>query len=266
MRSADGQEALEALVHLAAAEAHRHAVVELRAPRRRARRGAAPSGACRPRRGAPAAPGSASPPRPRCRPGRSSCGSSGGTKRASPANSSPRALSRPVLVPARHRALLGHGHREAARPAALHASRASTQGSGRSARLHLVEIDADEAGAVQVRAHDLLDVERRDALEAAVDADALDRLVEQQQQRGAGRDGAEHAARDRAQPAPGERRQLPARARLWRVATVAAARGSAWRAHQAGLEHAPDQLVEVDAGGARRHRHQAVARSCRERC
>ena len=29
-------------------------------------------------------------------------------------------------------------------------------------------------------------------------------------------------------------------------------------AHQAGLEHAPHQFVEIDAGRARRHRHQAV--------
>src|SRR5579862_106286 len=101
-----------------------------------------------------------------------------------------------LLTPARRRGLLDDQHVEPARPGALHAHRIDPR-QGVNGAPHRRQVHRQQARAVHLRLHHPLDVHRSHALEAALDRDRLDRLIEGPGDRTAGdRDGREHAQRD----------------------------------------------------------------------
>jgi hypothetical protein len=118
-----------------------------------------------------------------------------------------------VRAPAGGRHLLRDHDLQAARPGALHAGGVDPGQLLDRARTAL-EVDRDQAGAAHPRLDGLLDVHRRDALEAALHRDALDRLVERpDHDRDAGAEDRE-AGHRRRDPPPVDRRQAPARLAL----------------------------------------------------
>src|SRR5271170_2387169 len=114
------------------------------------------------------------------------------------------------LVPARHCQLLGDVHAQAARPDALHAGLVDPR-ERMQAATHLIEVDSDQACAMEPRADRLFNVDRGDVLQAAVDLDVLDRLIDDDQHRPAGECRASHARRGQRERPP--RQRLPAQQR-----------------------------------------------------
>src|SRR5712672_305252 len=126
------------------------------------------------------------------------------------------------FVPARDRLLLGNAHQQAPRPAALHRRRIDP-GQHAERAAHLIEMHAQEPSAVQLLAHRLFDIERREVLELPLDLDVLDRLVAKQRQSGAAGQHCQQAGADQSEAPPRELRQLPALARALAASMVAAA-------------------------------------------
>ena len=74
---------------------------------------------------------------------------------------------------------------------------------------------------MQLRPHGFFHILRGQVLELPIDADALDRLVHEQQETCGEHDGAEHRTGDGTDPLPRELRELPALASLGAAAHVA---------------------------------------------
>src|SRR5579863_352368 len=149
-----------------------------------------------------------------------------------------------ALAPARRRGLLDHQHREPARPGALDAHRIDPR-QGVDGAAHRGEIHRQEPRVVQLRLHHALHVHRGDALEAPLHRHRLDRLIERPHHACGGERGERDERRGDAERAIVESRQPQAAPRLARLAAVAGA----------ALEH----LQPLPAAGVARRRVKLVS-------
>src|SRR5688572_19002582 len=162
-------------------------------------------------------------------------------------------VEQPILAPARRRLLLDDFDADPVGPEPLHA-RAIHPGERLDGLAQLVEVGADEA-ALQRSERRLLHLDRGDALERAVDHDAAHRLVEPEREQQRERRNRSERAGGAARARPLELRHLdPAAARfLLPVAPAQESQGSGPLAREAGFENAPGQLREIDAGRSEEH-------------